>query len=222
MSSTRIVTTMSAVKSPSGGRREQAAATRERVIRAADRVFGERGYTGARMADIAKEAGVAVQTVYFVFHTKSELLAACFEFLVLGPDRLPPAKQPFWDRTMKATTGRRALREFAAGNGEIVARVAAIDGVARAARHEPEAVEVQSNAEELRRAGYRRLVEHLADRFGLRAGLDVETATDTLLLLGGGPTYLTLTGYGWAHEQYVEFVADAAALQLLAQPGRPT
>ena len=207
--------------SPVKSRKEKAAVTRERIIRAADRVFGERGYTGARMADIAKEAGVAVQTVYFVFHTKPELLQACYDFLVLGPDRLPPAQQPFWARTMEAATGRGALREFAGGNAEIVARVAAIDNVARAARHESEAVEIQSRSEKLRRDGFRRLVEHLDDRFGLRAGLDVETATDTLLLLAGGPTYLTLTGYGWTQPQYVDWLADAAALQLLADPGRP-
>ena len=32
----------------------------------------------ARMTDIAAEAGVAVQTVYFTFHTKAELLQACY------------------------------------------------------------------------------------------------------------------------------------------------
>src|ERR1700750_2978268 len=107
---------MSAVKGPKQSRREQAAETRERIIRAAIDVFGERGYTGARMADIGERAGVAVQTVYFTFHTKPELLQACYEYAVLGPDRLPPHQQPFWARVAAAPDGRAALREFAIGN----------------------------------------------------------------------------------------------------------
>ena len=43
-------------------------------MRAAIEVFTESGYVGARMSDIADRAGVAVQTVYFTFHTKAELL----------------------------------------------------------------------------------------------------------------------------------------------------
>ena len=60
---------MSDVKRPRSKRREKAAATRERMLRAAIEVFAEQGYGGARMADIAARAGVAVQTLYFVFHT---------------------------------------------------------------------------------------------------------------------------------------------------------
>src|SRR5215210_619029 len=45
-------------------RREQAAATRRRIIDTAARVFIERGYAGATIPVIAAEAGVAVETVY--------------------------------------------------------------------------------------------------------------------------------------------------------------
>ena len=76
----------------------KALATRERIVRAAIDVFAEAGFVGARMNDIAARAGVAVQTVYFVFHTKAELLSACFDYAVLGPERLPPPQQAFWSR----------------------------------------------------------------------------------------------------------------------------
>ena len=42
------------------------------------------------MAAIAQRAGVAVQTVYFVFHTKAELLSRVIDAAVLGPDPNPP------------------------------------------------------------------------------------------------------------------------------------
>jgi AcrR family transcriptional regulator len=67
------------------------------MIRAAHATFVIRGYTGTRMTDVAVASGVAVQTVYFRFHTKAELLQACYEDAVLGEDRLPPPQQP-WHR----------------------------------------------------------------------------------------------------------------------------
>jgi len=209
---------MPEVKSPKPTRREKAAATRERMISAAQAVFAEEGYAGARMADIATRAGVAVQTLYFAFHTKGELLQACYDHAVLGPDRLPPAEQPFYAEVFKARSGRAALTAFARGNGLIVARVAALDQAARAATTEPDAVEVRERSERLRRDGYRTVVRHLAERFGLRSGLDVEGATDIMLVLGSGAPYLMLREYGWQEERYVAWLADALATQLLARP----
>lgn len=209
---------MTEVKSPKPTRREKAAATRERMIVAAQAVFAEAGYVGARMADIAARAGVAVQTLYFAFHTKGELLQACYDHAVLGPDRLPPAQQPFYAEIFKARSGRAALTAFARGNGLIVARVAALDQAARAATTEPDAIEVRERSERLRREGYRTIAGHVDDRFGLKAGTDVESATDIMLVLGSGAPYLMFTEYGWDHERYVGWVAEALATQLLARP----
>ena len=91
-----MIAVVRAVNPPKLTRREKAAVTCERIITAASEVFAERGYVGARMTDIATRAGVAVQTVYFTFHTKAELLKACFDHAVLGPERLPPPQQAFW------------------------------------------------------------------------------------------------------------------------------
>src|SRR5690348_4176363 len=128
---------MAPVKTPKT-RREKAAQTRARMVEAAHAVFVEEGYAGARMADIAARARVAVQTLYFTFHTKPGLLPACYDRAGLGPDGLPPRQQPFFHAIMAARSGRSALAAFAEGNGAIVARVAAIDEVARGAQHEPE------------------------------------------------------------------------------------
>jgi AcrR family transcriptional regulator len=204
---------------PKKTRRERAAETRGRMVAAALEVFAEEGYVGARMVDIAARADVAVQTLYFTFHTKPELLQACYDHAVLGPDRLRPQEQPFFARIMTARSGRAALTAFAEGNGEIVARVAAIDEVARAAAHEPEAVEVRENSEQLRRDGYAHVVGHIAQRFGLRSGLEIGTGTDLLLMFGSGAPYLMLRRYGWTHDQYVAWLADTLATQLLARPG---
>jgi AcrR family transcriptional regulator len=205
-------------------RRDRARATRLRVIHAAQKVFTGHGYAGARMIDIAAEAGVAVQTVYFTFHTKAELLQACYELAVLGEDGpRPPPAQAWYAAMLEATDGRAALRHFAEGNSAIAARVALLDDVVRAAAHEPDAAQVRAHNERLRRDGYTRVVGHLAGRFRLRADLDPASAVDILLTLAGPATYRCLVAdYGWPHDRFVEWLAATLSQQLLpaAQPAK--
>lgn len=189
------------------------------MLRAAIEVFAEEGYVGARMADIAGRAGVAVQTVYFVFHTKPELLQACFDYAVLGPDRLIPPEQPLFQRVATARSGRAALAAFVAGNTEILVRVATTDEVARAALHEPEAAAVVQASERLRREGYRDLLAQIAERFPLRPGLELDEATDILLMYGSSATYLAMIRAGWSRERLEEWLTDTLARTLLARPG---
>jgi AcrR family transcriptional regulator len=190
------------------------------MIRAAIQVFTEAGYVGARMSDIAERAGVAVQTVYFSFHTKAELLQACFDFAVLGPEHVPPMEQSFYADFLAARSGRAALAAFVRGNTAILGRTAAIKEVAESAPHEPDATAVVERSEHLRREGLAQIVVLLSDRFGLRAGLTGDDATDLLLMLTSSGTYLTLQRYVWSEEKYVEWLTDTLARQLLANPGR--
>ena len=52
---------------------------RHAILRAAIRVFAERGFFGAQVADVAREARVAAGTVYLYFRSKDDLLASIFE-----------------------------------------------------------------------------------------------------------------------------------------------
>jgi AcrR family transcriptional regulator len=198
-------------------RRERAAATRHRILDAAETLFPARGYSGTRMADIAAEADVAVQTVYFTFHTKAELLEACGARAVMGENEpLPPQEQPFWHAMIAAPTAAEAVRHFVEGNAAISARMARIDAVIASAVHEPDIAALQAKGEELRRAGYREAIEHIAERFGLREGLNVRTATDILLVLGDYPPYLSLVHeYGWSHDAFTKWQSGAVAELLL-------
>jgi AcrR family transcriptional regulator len=205
-------------------RRDRARATRLRIIHAAQKVFTGHGYAGARMIDIAAEAGVAVQTVYFTFHTKAELLQACYELAVLGEDDpRPPPAQPWYAAVLEASDGRAAIRHFAEGNSAIAARVALLDDVVRSADHEPDAAQVRTHNERLRRDGYTRIISHLAGRFGLPPGLDPADAVDILLTLAGPATYRSLVAdYGWPHDRFVDWLTATLSQQLLpaSQPAK--
>jgi len=62
---------------------------RERIIAAAARLFGEKGYHDTTTAEIAESAGVAAGTIYIYFLSKEELLVAVFEeFLGRHMERL--------------------------------------------------------------------------------------------------------------------------------------
>src|SRR5260221_6468471 len=57
-------------------RRAERSSTRERVIQAADRLWGLNGARGASLDDIAREASVTKPTVYYYFTDKSALFTA--------------------------------------------------------------------------------------------------------------------------------------------------
>jgi TetR/AcrR family fatty acid metabolism transcriptional regulator len=52
---------------------------RERIIAAAAKLFGAKGYHDTTTAEIAEVAGVAAGTIYIYFSSKEELLVAVFE-----------------------------------------------------------------------------------------------------------------------------------------------
>jgi AcrR family transcriptional regulator len=54
-------------------------ATRERLLAAGEKVFAQKGYDGAKLSDIAEEAGVSVGAVYFRFKDKDALFQAIVE-----------------------------------------------------------------------------------------------------------------------------------------------
>jgi AcrR family transcriptional regulator len=55
---------------------ETPASTRERLLDAALEVFLDQGYEGARLADVARKAGLTTGAVYSNFRNKAELLSA--------------------------------------------------------------------------------------------------------------------------------------------------
>jgi TetR/AcrR family transcriptional regulator len=61
--------------------------TEERILEAAKRVFVRKGYAGARMQEIADEAGINKGLLHYYFRTKDNLFSAIFEqaFRELAP-----------------------------------------------------------------------------------------------------------------------------------------
>jgi TetR/AcrR family fatty acid metabolism transcriptional regulator len=62
-----------------GQARAAVADKREAILREAIKVFAQKGYFNSKVADIAKEAGIADGTVYLYFKSKEEILHSVFD-----------------------------------------------------------------------------------------------------------------------------------------------
>ena len=189
-------------------RRERARATRLRITKAASALFCDRGYTGTTMADIAEAAGVAVQTVYFTFHTKNEVLSSTYELAVLGEgDPAPPDLQPWYLSAIAEPDVRKAVRLVVEGAGEIVRRAAPLDlAVRAAAESDPDVARFVRSNEQLRVDGYREVVDFLRAKAELRPELTPERATDLMLLLVSPAAYRALVAErAWSHAEWVDW-----------------
>ena len=198
-------------------RRESAKATQWRIVKAAYELFCEQGYAATTMAQIAESAGVAVQTVYFVFHSKSALLSRAIDFAVLGEsDPEPPQRRP-WYRAMAAEPDvGRALRHFVTGASELIRRVTPIEVAAQVASDaDPETRRVIELHERWRADDFRAVVEILTATAPLRPEVTAAQATDVLLLFLSSHHYRVLTEErGWSPDVWVDWTVEALAAQL--------
>jgi AcrR family transcriptional regulator len=209
---------MSAVKGSDPtklSRRGRAKATHWRIVKAAYQLFCEQGYVGTTMAQIAEAAGVAVQSVYFTFHTKAALLSRAYDFAVMGEEEPEIPQQQAWYQAMSAEPEvTRALRHFVTGVGEITRRVTPLSLAAQvAADGDPDTARVLAFHDEWQADGYREVVKLLGTKAALRPGL--ERGTDLLLLYAGTEAYHVLVqGRGWSHDEWLEWTVAALAHEL--------
>src|SRR3954467_151846 len=101
-------------------RREQAAVTRRLILEAAERLFERHGYAATTMAAIAREAGVALKTVYVAFETKSGLLRALWHLRLRGDEGSAPVRERDWYRAVLAEPDPERRLRLNARNSRVV------------------------------------------------------------------------------------------------------
>jgi AcrR family transcriptional regulator len=199
-------------------RREQAAATRLAILDAAERLFLRDGYAATTMAAIAKEARVALKTVYVGFETKAGLLRALWNHRLRGDDDIPTmARHPMYLEVLAEPDPQRKLRMNARNSRLGKLRIAPLAEVIRtAAPADPEIAALWGRINTEYRANQEAVVRSLAESGALRAGLDVDRATDVLWTLNHPGTWqLLVVQRGWAPEEYERWSAGAACAELL-------
>ena len=171
------------------------------MLGAAYELFCSDGYRATTMDAIADRAGVAVQTLYFTFHTKDELFQAVHERTVLGDEDVPPQMQPWYLAAVASDDVREAVRHICQGVPSISRRVAPMIPAFHAVAGDP-AGEVWERSERLRHDGMVQLVAVLTKKAPLRRGVSKAHAADVLYLLLGPDLYWTMVlGRGWSERQ---------------------
>ncbi len=199
-------------------RREQAAATRLEILEAAGRLFERDGYAATTMAAIAAEARVALKTVYVAFETKGGVLRALWNLRLRGGRaEVPVARQQWYRDVLEERDPERKLRLNARNSREGKLRVAALAEVIRsAAPLDPDIEALWSRIGTEYHANQRAIVESLAEKGGLKSGLDVERAGDILWTINHPNLWQLVVGErGWTPERYEQWCGDLACAQLL-------
>ena len=198
-------------------RQEQAAATRRAILAAAQQLFERDGYAATTVEAVAAEAGVALKTVYVAFETKSGLLRALWDLLLKADqDDAPVAARPWYVEVLEEPDPERKLRLLAHNACLVKRRIGGILRVIRdAAPVDADATDLWSLIQSDFYANQRAIVDTLPKR-ALRAGLDVDRATDVLWTFNHPDVWLLLVGQrGWSPEAFEDWFADALVTQLL-------
>jgi AcrR family transcriptional regulator len=206
------------VKAPRDRRARQAAATRARIVEAAGRLFVERGYAGTTIDAVAKEADVAVETVYARFKNKRNLLDAYLDLSIVGDAQaVPLLERPEVQAVRDATDQREQVRLYARVARGVLERNAPVQAVLRtAAAVDPELDALVAEDDKRRRGSLRAFVEMIASRGPLRDGLSISDATDTIAAIGNPQTYAYLTQRrGWTPARVERWLAEIFTLVLL-------
>jgi len=202
-------------------RQEQAAATRQRIIQAAHRLFVAQGYTATTLPTIAREAGVAMPTVTAVFGTKYALLDALIKTTVRGDDAPPQlADRSWWQEMLQEPNPLRQLVLYGANIRMIHERTTDIFEIVRgAATADTEIAALRRNLNESRLADVGMVAQSLAEKGTLKPDIAVEQATDILWALGSAEMYrMLVVDRGWLPSQYQEWLGMTLIDSLLAHP----
>src|SRR4051812_48402975 len=103
-------------------RKRQAQLTRAEILKAARRLFAERGYPRTSVRDIAKAAGVSAQTVYDSIGSKQAVVARLNDLIdeEAGIRDIAGAAQRSTDPREVASTSARVTRSILEHCGDIV------------------------------------------------------------------------------------------------------
>lgn len=199
-------------------RRAQADETKRAIVEAAHVVFIERGYAGTTMDAIARQAGVAVETVYATFRTKRAVLARVMEVAAVG-DHVPVVllEREGPRAVREARDQRQQIQLFCRDIREILERVGPVFEVMRgAAPTEPEIAALLAEYLEMRRSGMAHFVHALLENGPLQPDLTADEAADTVWTITSSEGHRLLTrDRGWSSERYETWLAKTLTKLLL-------
>jgi AcrR family transcriptional regulator len=193
-------------------RDRQAQLTRDEILRAARRLFAEKGYSRTSVRHIAEEAGVSAQTVYDSIGSKQELVARLNDLIDAEAGvpavvaNLAQTQDPHQVAGMSAAVTRSILENC----GDILH--ALITGAAA----EPALQEALVEGQRRHLQGARTVVKLLRQMGALRPSLDSKAAADSLAAITDFRFAIMLRdSYGWSFDRIESWTAETSRALLL-------
>jgi AcrR family transcriptional regulator len=203
-------------------RRERALGTRAAILSAARTLFVRDGYAATSVAAIAREAGVAADTVYAAVGPKPALMTLLIETALSGTDEVVAGEERDYAVAMRAEpTLRGKLAIYAAAITAIMTRLSPIlDALRTAAPTSPELASLWETISERRARNMRMLAADLASSGELRPDLSVDRVADIIWSMNGPEHYTMLVRQrSWTTDEFREWLLDAWT-RLLSQDGQ--
>jgi AcrR family transcriptional regulator len=202
----------------SSRRKAQSQETQAQIVEAARRLFIERGYLGTSIESIAKEAGVAPETIYVLFGNKKAILSRVVDVAVVGDGEPIPllARDQIREVELEADQTRQ-IQMFAKRIQMIMSRVAPMFEVMRsAAKTEPEIDAMLKKYLEGRMQGMTYFADCLLANGPLRNNMNKLTTVETLWTLTSAEVYnLLMRDRGWSVEEYELWLSQTLSRLLL-------
>jgi AcrR family transcriptional regulator len=199
---------------------EERRATQRRVVDAARGLFLTKGYAATTMAEIARTAGVALQSVYSAGQSKADLLHLVADVAVAGDDQeVMLLDRPSFSAVTAEPSPERQVEMIAALIAATMERLAPIWVAYR------EAAAVDPNAAANLVAAHHRRHETFAGLIGMipehRLRRSPEEATDSAWAIGSIDVYLLLRSIqGWDAPRYAKWLSQTLVDQLLVPQDR--
>ena len=194
------------------GRRQRSAASRARILKSAALLFASDGYAATTMDMIAAEAGLAVQTVKYTYHTKARVLLEVIEMVAAAGDPLPVPQRAWFREATTADSPHRRLAVTVEYGTDIFVRLAPLTAaIATAATTDPEVRRCRRATDAARRAGLAAIVTALQSQDHLNPRLTAQQALD-VLVVQQSPQNLSVARLTQAMR------VDGAAVESLATP----
>ena len=196
-------------------RQQQALATRRDILQTARRLFAARGYAATSVGDIAREAGVAIQTIYASCGSKRELVLALVDTIDAEAEvatlagRLAQSDEP----EEIISLGVRITRQLNERCGDIVSALLS------AAAVEPDAAAAAEEGKRRHREGSARTARKLHSLGGLRDGLSADDAAALIATVTWQPVYAQLTHeHNWTYDECERWLTTMLIRSLLRGP----
>jgi AcrR family transcriptional regulator len=196
-------------------RRERGEQTRSRIIDAAYRLFSQHGYEATTVQAVADEAGVAVQTVYFTFHTKAGLLTAIESRAVVGEEAHEWRKR-LQGELLEQHDAQNVVARWVVATAFVLKQITAFVALLGASLQvDTESVERRYRD---RDRWFQLLIDRLVALHALKAELTPSRSLDVARALTRVEAYQEMTQrWGWTEDEWIEWMTGVVARELVAR-----